>query len=240
MSQYGLVFLLECHKNTINHSTNCTQTILKMKILKINASANKTNSISRNQVDVIISKLMGKYPSAEVIDRDVAYANLPHLNQEFVQAMFQKGNLNDEQKEILNDSDVLIDELHASDILVMGAPMYNFTIPASLKAYFDLIARPGETFNYTNTGSLMGLVKIKMAFVVISSGGTPIGSTMDFSKEYIKTFLKFIGITNVHFIEFDQAGFKYHEKLEEASAKLNLILESKQIQSHNYITINHI
>lgn len=198
-----------------------------MKILKINSSANNANSISRNQVEIITSKLLEKHLSAEVINRDVAYSNLPYLNHEFVQAMFQRGNLSNEQKETLSTSDMLIDELHSSEILVIGAPMYNFTVPASLKAYFDLIARPGKTFNYSNTGHTTGLVKVKMAIVVITSGGTPIGSPMDFSKEYIKAFLKFIGVTNVHFIEFDQSGFKYHEKKEKASIKVDQILESE-------------
>ena len=199
-----------------------------MRLLKINSSANKTNSISRNQVDDIISKLTNKYHTTEVIDRDVAYSNLPYLDHEFVQAMFQKGTLSAEQIKTLSISDVLIDELHSSDIIVIGAPMYNFTIPASLKSYFDLISRPGKTFNYTAQGSVEGLVNLKMAIVVISTGGTPIGSPMDFSKGYITSFLKFIGINNIQFIEMDQAGFNYQEKIKIASNKLESILESIQ------------
>lgn len=195
-----------------------------MNILKINSSANQTHSISRNQVDFIVSALVNVNPTAKVIHRDVANNNLPYLDEAFVEAMFQKGELNDFQKEKLSTSDLLIEELHSSDILVLGAPMYNFTIPASLKAYFDLIARPGKTFTYTSTGTMTGLVNLKKAIVVITSGGTPIGSPMDFSKGYITSFFKFIGITNVHFIELDQAGFKYQEKMQEAAKKLDEII----------------
>lgn len=195
-----------------------------MNILKINSSANQMHSISRNQVDSIVSALVKANPKAKVTHRDVANDNLPYLDEGFVEAMFQKGELNDIQKEKLSTSDALIEELHSSDVLVLGAPMYNFTIPASLKAYFDLIARPGKTFTFTSNGAMTGLVNLKKAIVVITSGGTPIGSPMDFSKGYITSFLKFIGVTNVHFLELDQAGFKYHEKMQEAAKKMDQII----------------
>ncbi len=195
-----------------------------MNILKINSSASQVNSISRNQVEYIVSSVLKKYEYAKVVDRDAAYNNLPYLDNEFVQAMFYRGELQDQQIEKLALSDTLIDELHASDVLVFGVPMYNFTIPASLKSYFDLIARPGKTFNFTNKGEMLGLLKNKTAIVVISSGGTPIGSPMDFTKDYITTFLKFIGITTVHFVELDQTGFKYQEKIQQATHKINAIV----------------
>jgi len=197
-----------------------------MKVLKINSSANKDNSISRNMVEHVVSKLKEKQSALEVLERDVAYSNLPYLNQEFVEAMFHKGELREDQKEVLSISDDLIEELIASDIIVIGAPMYNFTIPSSLKAYFDLIARPGKTFSYSNTGALTGLLKDKTAFVVISSGGTKIGSKQDHTKAYIETFLEFIGITDVHFIEMDQAGFLLNEKYKMATEKMEFILEA--------------
>jgi len=198
-----------------------------MKVLKINSSANKDNSISRNMVEYIVSKLQNKDSNLEVKDRDVAYSNLPYLNQPFVEAMFHKGELSEEQKETLRISDALIDELIVSDIIVIGAPMYNFTIPSSLKSYFDLIARPGRTFNFDAMGVLSGLVKNKKAIVVISSGGTQIDSKDDFTKGYLSKVLAFIGITDVQFLEMDQAGFKYKEKFEAATAKLDSTLMPK-------------
>lgn len=195
-----------------------------MNILKINSSAEKDNSISRSQVEFIISNILGKYKSAKVVNRDVAYDNLPYLNQEFVRAMFNKGLLSKEQQEVLSTSDTLIEELYASNVLVFGIPMYNFTIPSCLKSYFDLIGRPGKTFKFNGNGEMVGLLKNKIAIVAITSGGTPIGSPMDFTKDYIITFLKFIGITNVHFIELDQLGFKYQEKIKAATDKVNTIV----------------
>lgn len=197
-----------------------------MKVLKINSSANKSNSVSRNMVEYVVSKLKDKYSALEVLERDVAYSNLPYLNQEFVEAMFHKGGLSEEQEETLRFSDSLIDELLASDIIVIGAPMYNFTIPSSLKSYFDLIARPGRTFNFNAMGMISGLVKNKTAIVVISSGGTQIDSKDDFTKGYLSKVLAFIGITDVQFLEMDLAGYKYKEKLELATVKLDSILEA--------------
>ncbi len=197
-----------------------------MKVLKINSSAQKSNSISRKMVDNITSQLEQKYGSVDVSDRDVAYSHLPYLNEEFVEAMFNKGVLDSDQEEVLHISDSLIEEVSDSDVLIIGAPIYNFSVPASLKAYFDLIARPGKTFKYSNTGALTGLLENKTAFVVITSGGTKIGSKHDYTKGYITSFLEFIGITNIHFIELDQAGFVFNEKLKIATEKMETILKA--------------
>jgi len=182
------------------------------------------NSISRYMVNQIIEKLKVQHPNTKVQNRDVAYDNLPYLDQAFVEGMFNRGALNEEEKKPLKISNDLIDELYKSDTLVIGAPMYNFTIPSSLKSYFDLIARPGKTFNYTSTGEMNGLLKNKTAFVVISSGGTPIGGDMDHSAAYVKTFLNFIGITNIHFINMDQAGFDFNGKASAALARVDSIV----------------
>lgn len=200
-----------------------------MNILKINSSANTKNSISRYMVDLIIEKLREYNTSAIVQDRDVAYNDLPYLNQAFVEGMFRNGGLNTEQKEALKLSDQLIDELKNNDVLVIGAPMYNFTIPSSLKSYFDLIARPGKTFNYTSRGEMNGLLKNKSAFIIISSGGTPIGGIQDHSSSYIKTFLNFIGISNIHYIDMDQAGFDFKSKTSAALTKVNDIINNQEL-----------
>jgi FMN-dependent NADH-azoreductase len=197
-----------------------------MKILKINSSAQKSNSISRNMVEQVVTKLKDKYSDIEIQERDVAYSNLPYINQDFVEAMFYKGNLSKEQKEVLQSSDMLIDELISSDMIVLGAPIYNFSIPSSLKSYFDLVSRPGRTFNFDSMGRSTGLMKDKMAIIVISSGGTQIDSKDDFTKGYLKKIFDFIGITRLEFIEMDQVGFRYNEKLEMAKSKLDTIIKS--------------
>jgi FMN-dependent NADH-azoreductase len=195
-----------------------------MKVLKINSSAAKEASISRSEVNNIISKILAKQPNINIVDRDVAYSNLPFLNDKFIEASFQQGELNKEQQEVTQLSDKLIEEIMESDILVIGAPMYNFGIPASLKAYFDLVSRAGKTFRYSEQGYPIGLVKYKKAIVVITTGGIPLGSPMDFSKNYIATFLGFLGIKDIEFIELDENRFKYEEKKKIADEVLSTIL----------------
>lgn len=195
-----------------------------MKVLKINSSAAKEASISRSEVDRIISKILAKHPNVNVVDRDVAYSDLPFLNDKFIEASFQRGELNKEQQEVTQLSDKLIDEIMECDILVVGAPMYNFGIPASLKAYFDLISRAGKTFRYSEQGFPIGLLENKKAIVVITTGGVPLGSPMDFSKNYIATFLGFLGIKDIEFIKLDENRFKYEEKKKIAEKVLSTIL----------------
>lgn len=195
-----------------------------MNILKINSSASGASSLSRNVVAHIISKLTAQNPSAVVKERDVANNNLPYLDEAFVKAMFQKGNLSEEEKKVLKVSDELIQELETNDVIVIGAPIYNFTIPASLKSYFDLVARPGKTFNMGPIGKFTGLLTGKKAIVVITSATTKIGSSQEFSKDYIAAFLKFIGITDVEFVEMDQTVFSYQEKLQSATAQIEAMV----------------
>ena len=109
-----------------------------------------------------------------------------------------------------------------ADYIIIGAPIYNFSIPAALKAYFDLIARVGLTFKFTENGPV-GLLKGKKAFVVISSSGTAIGSAIDFSSKYIIHFLSFLGITDVALISLDQLLFKQEEIIKQVAHKIEQI-----------------
>ena len=117
----------------------------------------------------------------------------------------------------------MVDELVNADIIVISSPIYNFSVPASLKAYFDLVARAGLTFEYTENGP-KGLLKNKKAFIVVSSGGTEINSDVDFAGKYIKHFLSFIGVVDVEFVKLDQLMFKSEEKLEAVKKQLTSIM----------------
>jgi len=200
-----------------------------MNVLQINSSANQKNSISRYMVNQITEKLRIQTPFISVKDRDVAYDNLPYLDQTFIEGMFNKGLLNEAQQNALKLSDELIEELKQSDTLIIGAPMYNFTVPSSLKSYFDLIARPGKTFQFNSRGEMKGLLMDKTAFVVISSGGTPIGGAQDHSASYIKTFLNFIGIINIHFINMDQSGLNFEGKAKATMNKIEAIVNGQEL-----------
>lgn len=193
-----------------------------MNLLKINSSSNRTDSISRKYVTEISAKIQSQSSHLEVIERDVAYSELPFLDESLLNAFFAKEERTLEQQETLRLSDTLVNELMKADYIIIGAPIYNFSIPAALKAYFDLIARVGLTFKFTENGPV-GLLKGKKAFVVISSSGTAIGSAIDFSSKYIIHFLSFLGITDVALISLDQLLFKQEEIIKQVAHKIEQI-----------------
>jgi FMN-dependent NADH-azoreductase len=193
-----------------------------MNILNINSSSNKTTSTSSSYAKKIVGKLTDLHPNATVVERHTTYSDIPFINQEILGALFVKGERTEEQKRALELSNTLVEELIAADTIVISSPIYNFSVPASLKAYFDLVARAGLTFRYTYKGP-KGLLTDKKAYIVISSGGTAIKSDIDFAGNYIQHFLKFLGITDIEFVELDQLMFKSEEKLEQANKQLEMI-----------------
>ncbi|NUU66483.1 FMN-dependent NADH-azoreductase [Enterobacteriaceae bacterium BIT-l23] len=167
--------------------------VLKSSIL---AGYSQSNQIS----DYFIEQWREKHSADQITVRDLAADPIPVLDGELVGAM-RPGDapLTPRQQEALALSDALIAELQAHDIVVFNAPMYNFTIPTQLKNYFDLIARAGVTFRYTENGP-EGLVTGKRAVVISSRGGVHKDGPTDLLTPYVKLFLGFIGITDVNFI----------------------------------------
>jgi len=172
-------------------------------ILRIDASARQTGSSSRALTDALVDKL----DADNIVTRDLA-GGLPFVTEIWVGANFNDEiERSDEQKAELVLSDQLVAEIEAADTLVIGAPIYNFGIPATLKAWIDMIARAGKTFQYTPTGP-EGLLTGKKAYVVIASGGTEVGSDADFASGYLHHVLGFIGIQDVTIIAADQQMMK--------------------------------
>ncbi|NOJ21555.1 FMN-dependent NADH-azoreductase [Vibrio coralliilyticus] len=135
-----------------------------------------------------------------IIERDLAATPVPVLDMNVATALRSDGNdLSDELKAVLELSNQLIDELKAADTIVIGAPMYNFMVPTQLKNWFDLIARAGVTFSYTETGPV-GLVENKKVIVVTTRGGLHKDSPRNSIESYLTTMLGFIGITDVEFV----------------------------------------
>ena len=188
-------------------------------VLLLNSSGKQTESISRKLAAQIVSTLKKHGKADTVIDRDVA-SGLPFVNDEWISANFTpEDQRSDEQKQILSLSDSLVAELIDADTLVLGVPIYNFGVPATFKAWVDMIARVGKTFRYTATGP-EGLVTDKKVYLIIASGGTPIGSDIDFASGYVKQALRFVGITDVTII--DAAAV--------ASRGIDTVLESAEQQ----------
>ncbi|EFM20754.1 FMN-dependent NADH-azoreductase [Pantoea eucalypti] len=168
----------------------------KVLVLKSSILAGYSQSSQLADFYVEQAKAQGK----EVTVRDLAANPIPVLDGELVGAMRPSDTpLSPRQQEALDLSDELIAELQAHDEIVIAAPMYNFNIPTQLKNYFDLIARAGVTFRYTEAGP-EGLVKGKTAVVISSRGGIHKDTPTDLLTPYVKLFLGFIGITDVEFV----------------------------------------
>ena len=183
----------------------------KMNILRIDASARKTGSASRALTDALIERLAPD----DIVTRDLTEA-LPFVSENWVSANFtDEAERTGDQKAVLAMSDMLVEELFAADILVIGTPIYNFAIPAALKAWIDMVARARKTFHYTANGPV-GLLTGKKAFVLVASGGTEIGSEIDFATGYLRHVLAFMGITDVSFIAADQQMVKGEAALSDA------------------------
>lgn len=171
-------------------------------ILRIDASARTTGSVSRDLNDRIIERFDAN-GDTEVTTRDLAN-HLPLLTENWIGANFTPvDDRTPEQAEVLALSDTLIEEIQTADVLVIGLPIYNFGVPAALKAWVDLVARAGVTFKYSETGPV-GLLSGKRAIVSVASGGTEMGSEIDFATGYIRHVLGFIGITDVVFVAADR------------------------------------
>ena len=168
----------------------------KVLVLKSSILAGYSQSSQLADFYIEQAKAQGK----EVTVRDLASNPIPVLDGELVGAMRPSDTpLSPRQQEALDLSDELIAELQAHDEVVIAAPMYNFNIPTQLKNYFDLIARAGVTFRYTEAGP-EGLVKGKKAVVISSRGGIHKDTPTDLLTPYVKLFLGFIGITDVEFV----------------------------------------
>lgn len=127
-----------------------------------------------------------------------------------------------EQKDALKSSDQIVREIQRADTLVMSMPVYNFGPPASAKAWADLVARKDLTFRYTEKGP-EGLLKDKKALIIVTSGGVPVGAPVDHLSPWIKTFLGFIGITDVTILAADRLAMNESDGLQRARSQIKEI-----------------
>lgn len=173
-------------------------------ILRIDASARNSGSTTRQLADQLVARLVEQGYGSAVTHRDLALTPPALLTEAWVGANFtDDADRSDDQRAVLAHSDELIAELEAADTIVIGVPVYNFAIPAALKAWIDQIARARRTFRYTETGP-EGLLTGKKAYLVVASGGVPVGSDYDFATGYLRHVLGFVGITDVTIIEAGQ------------------------------------
>lgn len=187
-------------------------------ILHIDSSIRAEGSVSRR----LSQKIVDRFAGATVIRRDLA-DGVPSIDGAWIGANFTpEADRTEAQKATLATSDAMIAELKAADVIVIGSPIYNFSVTSAMKAWIDLIARVGVTFNYTEYGP-KGLLEGKRAIIAVASGGTPVDSEIDFAGRYLRHIMGFVGITDVTFVNADSLGNGGDEKIAEASAKVDAL-----------------
>ncbi|MCP4433490.1 MAG: FMN-dependent NADH-azoreductase [Gammaproteobacteria bacterium] len=188
-------------------------------ILRLDASANVSGSSSRKLGDQLIAKL-SRRSEVNIQYRDLNQG-LNFIDETWVGAYFTPPEQRSEaQTKTLEFSDKLIDELRRADHIVLTTPMYNFSIPASLKAWIDLICRAGVTFQYTADGPV-GLLRKKHIDIIITTGGVPLQSPVDFLSDYLKQVFRFIGIEQINIIAADQMNVDAEVSFNKALDQIN-------------------
>ncbi|MEL6997732.1 MAG: NAD(P)H-dependent oxidoreductase [Pseudomonadota bacterium] len=186
------------------------------QVLRVDGSMRSAGSTTRTLTDRVIDKLA----PAHVVTRDLA-DGIPFVSEDWINANFtDPAERTDAQRATLALSDSLVAELRAADVLVIGMPIYNFGIPAALKAWIDMIARARETFKYTETGPV-GLLDGKRAIIVAASGGTEVDSGIDFATPYLRHALGFVGIDDVTVVSADRQMVDADAALKNAEAGID-------------------
>jgi len=178
-------------------------------ILLIQSSPRGNESFSQQVAYSLVNDLKAHHPDAKVLVRDLAANPPPHVGLPFITGMYAPPeHRTPEQAKAIALSDALIDELFAADTVVIAVPMHNFTLPSTLKAWIDHVARAGRTFNYGAHGP-EGLLKGKRAILVLARGGVySSGPTkpLDFQEPYLRAVLGFLGITDISTVHVEGAA----------------------------------
>lgn len=167
------------------------------RLLRLDSSIFGAQGASTQLNDKLVADLRARHPDLEVVHRDLAAEPLPHFTVEFVQALGKaptaRTETEDAQVALANQ---LIQELRAADLLVIGAPMYNFTVPTTLKTWMDYVARAGDTFKYTASGAV-GLLHDTRVYINTSRGGLHKDQATDGIVPLLTSFLALLGLTDV-------------------------------------------
>jgi FMN-dependent NADH-azoreductase len=186
------------------HATNLFERKhIMATVLHINSSVRQNGSLSRQLGAEFVAKWQAANPSGTVVTRDLADTPLPHLTEQMLGAYFTPAEQRSaDQTASLQTSDALVAELLAADTIVIGAPMYNFSVPSGLKAWIDHVARGGLTFKYGANGP-EGLVHGKKVIVFVASGGVYSAgpaAAYDHLTTYLRAVLGFLGMTDITFV----------------------------------------
>jgi FMN-dependent NADH-azoreductase len=191
----------------------------RLRVLQIDSSGRYEDSASRTLTADLVEALAARYPDVDITRRDLA-DGLPFVDAGWIDANFTAPEeRSPEHREKLAVSDRLVSELEGADVIVIGTPLYNFGIPAVLKAWIDMIARARRTFRYTEDGPV-GLLHGKKAYLVVATGGVAVGGKADFATPYLRHALNFVGITDIDVIGADRINSRGDDALESARLQI--------------------
>lgn len=195
-----------------------------LRVLRVDASARVEGSVTRQLADRLVEGLAARVAGLAVTRRDLAQG-LPFVDADWVAANFtDPGARSAAQRAKLADSDALVGEVMDADVWVIATPIYNFGVPASLKAWVDQVARARLTFRYTEQGP-QGLLANKKVYILTATGGTEVGSSIDFATPWLKFVLGFLGATDVEVIAADRGMSRGDAARQHAAARIDGVLE---------------
>ena len=182
-----------------------------MSNLLIVNSSPRSNSISRKLTRQFADDWKSLNPNGRIAERDLSDGTVPYLSEPWIEAAYTpEPNRTPAQRQLLALSDSLIAELMAADVILLGIPMHNFSVPATFKAWIDQIARAGKTFSYTSEGPKGLIPSDKKVVAILSRGGAyaPEGAqgAVDFQVSYLRQVLGLVGLTDITFVHADRQG----------------------------------
>ncbi|MFA7336126.1 MAG: NAD(P)H-dependent oxidoreductase [Candidatus Obscuribacterales bacterium] len=206
------------------------------KVLCIDSSSRTATSVTRQLTEAYLARFRSAFPAAQIVHHDLVAENLPYVSEAAIAALYTAADQrNPEMEALYKESIVFADELVAADLIVLGAPMYNFSVPAVLKAYIDMIVLPGKTFEYDGGAPVALLAGQKKKVIIFTASGGNYDQlpykAADFLEPYLRTVLGFIGIDDVTFVKVqghDEALVQ--EQTAQALAKIDKLVEQVTVQ----------
>jgi FMN-dependent NADH-azoreductase len=181
-----------------------------MTLLIVNSSP-RSNSVSRKLTRQFAEQWTAANPTGRIIERDLADGSIPFLSEPWIEAAYTpEAARTAAQRNMLALSDLLIEEILSADVILLGVPMHNHSVPATFKAWIDQIARAGKTFSYSDQGPKGLVPSSKKVIAVLTRGGVYAGEgaqgATDFQVSYLRQILGLIGLTDVTFVHADRQG----------------------------------